>query len=411
MRSKKRKKMQKKAATARRKASACAKPAAQSAARSSRCPASHAFSIVGMGASAGGQSVIEELATVNARLVAKVGDLEAAHLRLHSILAHVTDGIITFTEDGAIETFNPAAEEIFGYPASSVIGKKIDTLLPGSRTGGFIGDLLARAQGSFNRDTTGRRKNGTRVPLDLLVGEMHIGTQRVFIASVRDLTDPKEKEREMRELESTLAIISSAERQRVGVELHDHIGQLLSGTAMLARSLEQRLQTISSVDAGNAAAMVDQLQDVHRRIRDLARGLAPIETTPKGITDALTELAQSTESIHGIPCEYFGPQTANIESLEVCDHLYRIAQEAVTNAVRHAEAKKIRVSLQTDDHEWVLSVDDDGKGLPADPKKSGGIGHRIMRYRSDLIGGRLEISARKEGGTRIRCLLACPARS
>ncbi|HKQ48857.1 MAG TPA: chemotaxis protein CheB [Phycisphaerae bacterium] len=337
---------------------------------------------------------------VNQRTV----ELEAAHSRLESILAHVADGIITFTEDGAIESFNAAAEEIFGYEASGVVGKKIDQLLLWPRSAGFMTDLLARGQASVNRDISGRRKDGTLVPLDLLVNEVRMGTQRLFIASVRDLTDRKRKEKEMQDLEKTLATLSSAERQRVGLELHDHIGQLLTGTAMLARSMEQRLQSISSVDAGNAAAMVDQLQDAHRRIRDLARGLAPITATHKGLPDAFAELARNTEAIHGIPCTYQGVEDVVIDWLEACDHLYRIAQEAVTNAVRHARPRHLWISFQRNGDGLTLSVEDDGEGLPLNVENSDGIGHRIMRYRAELIGGRLDIGPGRDGGTRVRCV-------
>lgn len=231
-----------------------------------------------------------------------------------------------------------------------------------------------------------------------------VGTRvghRLLIAA-NDLT-------ERRRLEKQILEISEQEQERIGQDLHDGLCQLLSGIKFKTTLLEQKLQAKAPVEARDARAIEGLLNSAIERARNIARGLHPVELEARGLMSALEELAAHAAGDYGIPCVCRFRKPVFIHDHTLARHLYRIAQEAISNAAKHSQARRIQVWL-TANSEWlVLTVRDNGVGLPARLKRKIGMGLPLMQYRARTIGATLELRSRPGGGTTVTCRLRHPA--
>jgi PAS domain S-box-containing protein len=199
---------------------------------------------------------------------------------------------------------------------------------------------------------------------------------------------------ERRRLEHEIIHVSEHEQMRFGQELHDGLGQHLTATAIQAELLAQDLQAIGADDGQAAAERIEaMLSDAVSQTRLLARGLFPVELEDNGLMAALRQLASGTQGLVHRPCELFCPAPVEVHDHTVAVQLYRIAQEAVNNALKHAHCSRIDLTLRQDDNTIRLSIVDDGSGLQLAPDRPPGMGLRIMRHRAHLIGARIEVGA------------------
>jgi PAS domain S-box-containing protein len=210
---------------------------------------------------------------------------------------------------------------------------------------------------------------------------------------------------ERRALERQLLEVAAAEQRRIGQDLHDGVGQELTGLSLMAQSLLEILPDRSRAEAKIAAKIADVLQRAVRRVRILSRGLIPVEVDAEGLMAALGELAGRTSELHAVDCRFECPEPAFVEDNNTATHLYQIAQEAVTNALKHGHVKQICIGLHSDEDALTLSVRDDGVGLPEAARDTGGLGLKIMRYRAGLINAAFEIGPADGGGTLVKCIL------
>lgn len=222
-------------------------------------------------------------------------------------------------------------------------------------------------------------------------------------------------EREMAErmrLESEILEIGSAEKLRVGQDLHDSLGQKLTGAVFLSRTLATKLADAGG-DARDSAEHINELlKDALAQVRRLARGLAPVELGDEGLANALQRLAADTRETFGIQCELRTEGDGRVRDNKSAVHLYHVAQEAVSNAVRHGKPTRIVITLAAAaDSEGRLVVESDGAGIPAEEDRGQGMGLRIMRYRAAMIGGSLDVRRREEGGTVVTCRFAASPKS
>jgi signal transduction histidine kinase len=207
------------------------------------------------------------------------------------------------------------------------------------------------------------------------------------------------------QLEQQIISISEREQQRIGRDLHDGICQFLSAigfsAAMLKRDLEREANERSRI-AGEIARL---LQDASARTRDLARGLSPVDRDEGGLESALDELASSTSRLAEISCSFLCPEPAQILDNTLAVHLFRIAQEAVSNAIKHGHAKVVVIALEVSDGIVSLRISDDGVGFGSALPEKRGMGLNIMRYRARTIGGTLEIQPNSPAGTVVACTI------
>lgn len=244
--------------------------------------------------------------------------------------------------------------------------------------------------------------------LDYLVKDVHFLT---FVPTVvRRALAQLERDRrlaageqERRKLEQQILEISERERRRIGQDLHDGLGQHLAGIELMTQALEQKLEGKSKSEATQAAKISQHVRDAIRQTRALARGLSPVELDASGLMSALHELVANVREMFRVECVFRCDRPVLIRENAVATHLFRIAQEAVSNAIKHGKASRIEITLIESPEAVMLEVTDNGTGIPPDVSNSSGMGLRIMRYRSDVIGGSFNIGRGASGGTTVTC--------
>lgn len=203
-----------------------------------------------------------------------------------------------------------------------------------------------------------------------------------------------------------LVEVSARERQRIGQDLHDSIGQTLTGISLLSRSLANQLNRGGHAGSEDASMISGLADEASNQIRQISRGLMPADVVQNGLFAALRELARVTTGSCGIACDARMDDTIRFPDVAIETHLYRIAQEAVNNAIRHSGARRIEIVVSEDGGIQLLEIIDDGQW--AEPaSRTIGMGLQTMEYRATAVGGRLSISSLPQGGTRVACELVC----
>jgi len=210
---------------------------------------------------------------------------------------------------------------------------------------------------------------------------------------IMDISEQQRLQREIME-------VPVREQRRIGQELHDGIGQQLTGLGMLATSL---LNKASKPEHGLAAQLADGLKEALSQVRALSHGLVPIEIDAAGFVIALRNLTEEIQRQSHIPVEFKVLNEIKFANDDMVVHLYRIAQEALNNAIKHANCRHLYVSIDIEDEYGLLEVYDDGRGLADDIKNQQGLGLNIMKYRSSLFNGQVKVYPVETGGTRVCC--------
>jgi PAS domain S-box-containing protein len=326
---------------------------------------------------------------------------QAADQRLAAIVESSDDAIVSKSLDGLIVSWNSGARRIYDYSAEEVVGHPITLLCPPERADEVQYNLerVRRGEHIEHFETTRVRKDGQRIDVSLRISPLKDSNGAVIGASAiaRDVTERKLLQREVLE-------IAAREQQRIGQDLHDGTGQELTGLAMLAERLSGDLERQSLPQGASAASIVEGLEQALRHVRDLSKGLVPVELDADGLMAALAELATRTSELPGVVCTFACDQPVQILDNQAATHLYRLSQEAVTNALKHGHATEIVIKLTNDRDCITLQIQDNGEGFD-DGRSSAGIGLRIMAYRAELIRGHLAIGKATPRGTVITCKL------
>jgi PAS domain S-box-containing protein len=328
-------------------------------------------------------------------------DILAREELLQAILDTAMDAIITIDQRGIIQSVNAVTERMFGYTAAEMIGQNVSMLMASpdrEAHDGYIARYLETGERhvlGISREVDGRRKDGSIFPTDLAVSEIkHL---ELFTGIHRDLTHHKQLERDVVE-------VASLEQRRIGQDLHDSVAQELTALNLLARDLAETLRT----DPEKALSLVERMQQGLQRsqqeLRVVLRGLLPVAVDAEGLMSALADLAGRTQHEGKVHCEFDCPEAVSVADNFTATHLYLIAQEAVYNAVKHAQARTVRITLSADGG-LILSVQDDGVGMPVQEAENLGLGLRIMRNRASIIGARLTIEPARPTGTLVTCVL------
>jgi signal transduction histidine kinase len=213
---------------------------------------------------------------------------------------------------------------------------------------------------------------------------------------------------ERERLEKEILEISEREQRRIGHDLHDGLCQHLTATAMAAQVVAQRLGAQSRPESADAAELVRLIEDGIAMTRDIAHGIAPLEMESAGLVIALRTLAENVSRMFKVACRVDCDVPPPAVDAAAATHLYRIAQEAVNNALRHGKPSQIVLSLSGARARAALTIEDDGTGLPEDWQSGRGLGTRIMAHRASLIGGALSIEPNPTGGTLVTCSFPLP---
>ena len=341
------------------------------------------------------------------------------------------NAMIMVNAEGRITLVNTQAETVFGYTREELIGHPIEMLVPErfrshhvDHGHGYFGDARARPMGA-GRELFGRRKDGSEIPVEIGLNPIHTSEGLLVLASIIDISERKQAElqaqqqrdeleqlrqqktalleREVAErarLEREVIDICAREQRRIAYDLHDSVGQQLVGIALCAKLLEEQLRGERHSEADKAGMIVKLVNDAARQARLTARTLEGAD----GVGDLKTALQSLAISVSR-DCSVKATVTAEGSSLPisppVAAQLYRIAQEAVHNAVEHGAAREVQINLAFNHEVMVLTIRDNGKGFDSNANGNG-MGLRIMRYRAQCIGGSCDVQSSSEG-TVVRC--------
>lgn len=247
-----------------------------------------------------------------------------------------------------------------------------------------------------NHEVCMKKEDGTVFWVVISMQMLLFNNELSVIAGFYDVTDRKRLEKEILE-------VSGREQQRLGQELHDGLGQILTGVSYMCRVLHEQLQAKKLEEAGTAEEITELVNHTINLTKVLARGFFPVELEENGIISALQELADNTETQFKIACHFSYNEKVFINDNSTALHLYRIAQEAVHNAVKHGKPDNIYIKLDFEGDKIVLTVKDDGVGFPDELGDNRGMGLRIMEYRANMIDGKVNIGRNREKGTIVSC--------
>jgi two-component system sensor kinase FixL len=347
--------------------------------------------------------------------------LRESEERIRAILNTAADAIISIDQQGIVASVNPAALRMFGYSQEELLGKNISLIMPSpfrEEHDAYLSRYLQTGEARIigvGREVVGLRKDGSTFPVDLGVSQVdHLG---LFTGIIRDISERKE-------LLKQILKIAADEQRRIGQELHDGTGQELTGLALFAGTLVELLdkdtQTSSDGETtrnfsetellrlrDTARRLSQGLVEANKHVQQLSHGILPVQIEVEGLRSALAELAAGTDALQNVTCRFDCPVPVAVANNTTATHLYRIAQEAVHNALRHGRANQIRISLLRLSGDIVLEVSDNGSGFePTLVNRSSvprGFGLGIMNYRAGMIGGKLTISRQEERGMLVRC--------
>jgi signal transduction histidine kinase len=206
---------------------------------------------------------------------------------------------------------------------------------------------------------------------------------------------------ERERLERDLLEVSEREQRRIGQDLHDGLCQHLTGTALAGHVLAEKLAERGLPESSDSRRIVDYVEEAIMLARGMAKGLHPVEMEADGLMQALDEFAATTSEMFGIKCRFECDSPVLVRNPATASHLFRIAQEAVGNAIKHGEATKIVLSLDAFETGIKLTIDDNGHGIAPNPSRVGGMGMRIMADRAKMIGATLAIVRSSTGGAEL----------
>lgn len=205
------------------------------------------------------------------------------------------------------------------------------------------------------------------------------------------------------QLEQEIIKISEREQQRIGRDLHDGLCQYYAAVGCAAGSLKRSLEGEGSLSVAAAAEIEDLIMEGVGQTRSLARGLFPVENDDAGLQSALAELTANASRLLTLKCTFLSDEVVAVRDNERATHLFRIAQEALNNAMRHGQATEATISLRANDGTVSLSVADNGVGFPRQLPERRGLGLSIMQFRARMIGAKLDIAPNPAGGTLVMC--------
>jgi PAS domain S-box-containing protein len=318
-----------------------------------------------------------------------------------AILNTVGALVVVLDKHGRIVRFNRACEQTTGYSFEEVEGKRVRELflLPDEigRFGAILDQVLSGVlPGDY--ESQWLTKNGERrlISWSNTVLTDSAGEVTHIIATGIDITDRKE-------LEKAVLQAGAREQRRIGQDLHDGLGQRLTGIAFMGKVLEDRLSEASLAEAAEAAKIVTLVNDSIRMTRELARGLLPVVSESRGLMSALERWAAEVSDLFQINCRFECPTAVLIFDEMLAEHVYHMAQESVNNAVKHAKARSVIIGLTEENGTGTLTVRDDGAGFQMGPGDLSGLGLRIMQYRAKMIGGSLDVKSAPGLGTVVSC--------
>lgn len=324
--------------------------------------------------------------------------LRATSDELRALLQASPAPIIALDPNGCVTLWTPAAERLLGWTAKEALQQPLG-IFQGADKENMDEQLLAVREGQTLADAElrARRKDGSEVDVSLSAARL-CDARGEFAGILCVLVDISEHKR----VEARILDAMEAERCRLGQDLHDSLGQQLTGIQLTVGAIERRLAEQLRPEAALAGSVATMLGDAMQEMRALAHGLCPMLQERGDLPRALDSFTEAIASGRGVHCSCHCDPGLALDDRSSID-VYRITQEAVNNALRHGKAKTIAVALAHSDGRVTLTIQDDGAGIPAGRRRRAGLGIHTMEYRARRMGGELSVQRGQHGGTLVTC--------
>ena len=392
-----------------------------------------------------GPAVERELRDAEVRRARKLTEkkLWEEHAFRSAIENSIPSGIVVLNLDGKLTYVNPAFCEMVGWNESERIGTKAPfAYWPPDEVETITAAMARVIEGEVPTDGFELhfcRSSGERFDVLVLVTALRDSFDNVsgWLSSITDITQRKKAEAELRRsheelerrvqertadlstansrlkseiaerrrLEHELLDITEKERRRIGLDLHDDLGQKLAGVALMAKGLQLRLAKQRVSESADAGKIHELLEQAMSHARDLARDLATLDFSENDLPSAIQKLAAHAKESFGIACRFQSDDAIPPLETNTVKQLYKIAQEALTNAIKHGKAKQVSIQLSNGSSKLSLTIRNSGAPFPSVVGRNAGMGLRIMNYRANLIGATLEIKPGDPEGTVVTCLV------
>ncbi len=323
----------------------------------------------------------------------------AALQKQAEILENIHDAVFLLNDEGIIQSWNRGAETIYGYSANQAIGQRASMLLPSEDHKRFDKILAALSEEGHTEESFWcQQKSGDRIYVAVRATISRDKNGAVICAN--DISEQKH-------LEEQVLQASEKEQRRIGQDIHDDLCQQLASIGCLTKVLEQRLRQVYDEGAEHLAQIGDMVSQANVRAREIARGLVPSVLEADGLMGALEDLAARTDQIYSpVSCKFECPDPIVLDATKESVQLFRIAQEAVNNAVKHADPDTVTIELLIEAPNLLLRVHDDGRGMASiTARSSSGLGLLTMAHRARAIGGEFNVHTGEKKGTTIECLV------
>lgn len=328
-------------------------------------------------------------------------ELHDREIRLSTIMKYASEAIVVMDNNESITDFNQAAEKIFGYQADEILGINIDKLIPDALIEPRKSNNEIKLEGKETiialapQELTAVRKDKTQFPIKLTTTMPK--NSNLCIGIITDLS-------ELSVLKKAIAEISTLEQEKIGRDVHDNLGQRLTGINLLASNLKRNKAIDDVKSSKTLEQIIEQISIAIGETRNISHGLSPILFPPQKLQEALIQLLNMADKAN-IKSNFEFSKVLKVQDNTTAIQIYRIAQEAINNAIKHSKAKNITLELKTHLNQMMLVIEDDGVGIELIKGQIDfGIGLKIMQYRASSINASLFVESSPKQGTTIRCI-------